>query len=239
MIPCGKCDGCRASRRQDWSIRMYHESQTFDRNCFVTLTYENAPEKINAPHLQQFIRRLRHLSTTPIRYFACGEYGEQTNRPHYHAIIFGEDFLGGAFDITDELYGNILLDRIWRHGQTSIAPFNMSTACYVAGYVNKKIGDTDTFNIMSKRPPIGYNYALRWQDQLARTEKVVIEGEEYPIPKAYLEWETPSAFRPEPVHLDTVRGNRRKYLLQRSDQQLRNMEINHKANQKHKGQKAL
>ena len=24
-----------------------------------------------------------------IRYFACGEYGDRTARPHYHAIVFG------------------------------------------------------------------------------------------------------------------------------------------------------
>lgn len=216
---------------------MYHEASANDRNAFLTLTYENAPEKLNKPDLQKFIKRLRYRSNREIRYFACGEYGEKTNRPHYHAIIFGEDFRGGAFDINDELYGNVLLDRIWTHGQVTAAEFNMSTACYVAGYVNKKIGDTDTFNIMSIRPPIGYHYAVQNQEQLARTEAVVIEGREYPVPKAYLNWDEPSYYRPWPVLLDTVRGNRQKYLIQRTPEELRNKEINLKAKQNLKDQK--
>jgi len=237
MIPCGKCLGCQASARMDWSIRMYHEAQDHERNCFLTLTYENPPDRLEVKHLQKFMRRLKNLSSEPIRYFAVGEYGKKTNRPHYHAILFGEDFMGGAYTINDQLYGNAIIDGTWERGQCALAPFNMSTSCYVAGYVNKKIGDKDTFNVMSKRPPIGYNYAVKWQDQLARTEKVIIEGDEYPIPKKYLEWHKPSNFRPTPIDLDTVRGNRKKYLVQRTPQELRNKETNVKKNQNFKDHK--
>ena len=205
---------------------MYHESLSHERNSFVTLTYEDAPPKLNAKHLQLFIKTLRRHSAIPIRYFAVGEYGEKTHRAHYHAILFGEDFLGGAFTINDELYGNHILDRLWKRGNTAIAPFNMATACYVAGYVNKKLGDNETFNLMSRFPPIGYDYVARWQDQLARTEKIIIEGQEYPIPKKYLEWQEPSKTRPIPVHLDTVRGNRRKYLQAKEPEAIRNQEKN-------------
>jgi hypothetical protein len=27
-----------------------------------------------------------------VRFFHCGEYGDLTRRPHYHALIFGYDF---------------------------------------------------------------------------------------------------------------------------------------------------
>ena len=230
MVPCGKCDGCRAGARMDWAIRMYHESQEYDRNAFITLTYEHAPEKLVKPDLQKFIKRLRKHSNRKLRYFACGEYGEETNRPHYHMILFNEDFRGGyTYNLDDELYGNTALNRIWSHGTCTLSDFSMATACYVAGYVNKKIGDKDTFSIMSKRPPIGYDYAHKHQDQLARLETCVVEGRELPVPKVYLEWDTPSQFRPETVQLDTVRGNRRKYLKQLTPEQLRNKQINQKS----------
>ena len=230
MVPCGKCGGCRAGARLDWAIRMYHESQSYERNSFITLTYEHAPEKLIKSDLQKFIKRLRHHSNRKLRYFGCGEYGEETNRPHYHLVLFNEDFRGGyTYNIDDQLYGNTAINRIWSHGTCTFADFNMATACYVAGYVNKKIGDEDTFSVMSKRPPIGYEYAVQMQDQLARLEKVVIEGKELPIPKVYLEWDKPTQYRPAPVHLDTVNGNRRKHLKMHTPQQLRNKQKNQQA----------
>ena len=233
MVPCGKCEGCRAAARQDWAIRMYHESQSFDRNSFVTLTYENSPERLIKSDLQKFIKRLRKHSNRQLRYFACGEYGEETNRPHYHMILFNEDFRGGyTYNIDDQLYGNSALNRIWSHGTCTLSDFSMATACYVAGYVNKKLGDEDTFNIMSKRPPIGYDYAVKHQDELARLETCVIEGRQLPIPKVYLQWDQTTKFRKETVHLDTVSGNRRKYLKELTPQQLRNKELSQKATQK-------
>jgi len=230
MVPCGKCEGCRAGARMDWAIRMHHESQSYERNSFITLTYEDSPEKLVKSDLQKFIKRLRKHSNRKLRYFGCGEYGEETNRPHYHLVLFNEDFRGGyTYNIDEQLYGNTALNRIWSHGTCTIGDFSMASACYVAGYVNKKIGDTDTFSIMSKRPPIGYDYAVQMQDQLARLETCVIEGKELPIPKIYLEWDKPTKFRPETVHLDTVSGNRRKYLKGHSPQQLRNKQINQNA----------
>lgn len=156
-IPCGRCAGCAVMRRREWGIRMYHESLCHERNCFVTLTYsdENLPGdlKINRHDPQTFMKRLRHHSQTPIRYFLTGEYGDKTKRPHYHAILFGEDFLGGGEYISNGLYTNKLLEAIWQHGTVGISQFNMSTALYVSGYVAKKCGDKDTFSIMSRNPP--------------------------------------------------------------------------------------
>jgi len=187
-IGCGKCAGCSAQKSMEWAIRMAHESQEHERNCFVTLTYANAPDKINREDPQKFIKRLRHHTSKPIRYFLTGEYGEKTHRPHYHAILFGEDFLGGAYDINDQLYGNQVLDRIWRHGNVALSEFTLATAMYVAGYVNKKIGDPDTFSIMSKYPPLGQTWVQKNADNLRRLEKVVLNGQEMPIPQVYLKW---------------------------------------------------
>ena len=187
-IPCGKCLGCAVSRRLDWGVRMYHEAQVNERNCFVTLTYENPPDKINKHDPQTFIKRLRHHSRKPIRYFLCGEYGEKTRRPHYHAVLFGEDFLGGAYDINGELYGNPGLDAIWKHGHCSVAEFSLGTAMYTAGYVSKKLQDHDTFNIMSRKPPLGREWFNRYKDNLYRIGHVNINGQEFPVPKVYLNW---------------------------------------------------
>ena len=66
----------------------------------------------------------------------------------------------------------------------------MSTACYVAGYVGKKAGteEDDSFQIMTGKPGIGFQWLKdNYKDVLA-TNSCVIEGREYPVPPAYLRW---------------------------------------------------
>lgn len=186
-----------------------------ERNCFVTLTYADAPETINREDPQQFIKRLRYHSKSPIRYFLTGEYGEKTHRPHYHAILFGEDFLGGAYDIDSQLYGNSILDRIWKHGSVAASEFTLGTAMYVAGYVQKKLSDKDTFSIMSKRPPLGFTWVQQYADNLRRLEKVVLNGQEFPIPGTYLKWlEGVEAY-------EHIKKNQAEKIKTYTDQQLR------------------
>lgn len=187
QLPCGKCVGCAADRSLVWAVRMHHESTQHERNSFVTLTYgATCPDSICRRDLQLFFKRLRR--NYKVRYFACGEYGTLNHRPHYHAVIFGEDFLGGAFKINDQLHGNPYFDRAWPHGFSSIGSVSMASCMYVAGYVNKKLADRDTFNLMSRRPGIGHTWLEKYSDDIRRTETVAINGQEFPIPKKYLEW---------------------------------------------------
>lgn len=225
MIGCGKCDGCAAQRSLEWAIRMAHEAQMHERNCFVTLTYADpCPEKINREDPVRFIKRLR--KRIPIRYFLTGEYGEKTRRPHYHAILFGADFLGGAYDINDQLYGNKILDSIWTHGHTSIGEFSLGSAMYVAGYVNKKLGDPDTFSIMSRFPPLGRTWLRANHDNIRRNEKVVLNGQEFPVPSVYLKWlEGVEDF-------EHVKENREKNVVKLWERQIVAKEKNLKAKQK-------
>ena len=238
-IPCGKCLACKAEKRRDWGIRMCHEAQYHQKNCFLTLTYEEdqLPEKINKRDLDLFIARLR--KTHKVRYFITGEYGELTKRPHYHAIIFGEDFRGGryAYNISDGLWSNKQLERTWSHGNIAIADFTPATAMYTAGYVTKKIEDEDTFSIMSRRPPIGWQWARDHQEQLNRLGSVVIDGAKLPIPKAYFNWLEPTKFRPKAVDLDEAKADRGSYVKSYWELENRSREINLRANQAHKREK--
>ena len=58
---------------------------------FVTLTYDDdhLPEynSLNYKHFQDFMKRLRK-SHSGVRFYMCGEYGEDFSRPHYHALLF-------------------------------------------------------------------------------------------------------------------------------------------------------
>lgn len=92
-FPCGKCLSCRIAKSREWSARLVHELGAWSDALFVTLTYddEHLPENrsLVKSDLQKFFKRLRKNYKKPLRYFACGEYGDTTMRPHYHAIIYG------------------------------------------------------------------------------------------------------------------------------------------------------
>lgn len=83
-------------RASGWSFRLSQQAKTSLKSMFVTLTYntENVPISkkgymdLDKTDVQKFMKRLRKLSYEKIKYYACGEYGGKTNRPHYHIILF-------------------------------------------------------------------------------------------------------------------------------------------------------
>lgn len=189
-LPCGKCIGCRMDKSRIWSIRCYHESQMHSRNCFVTLTYDDAHLPADAlldrEHPRQLWKDLRNAGFK-FRYFGCGEYGFKTSRPHYHAIIFGQDFRFDAVFYDGKCWISPTLTQAWGRGQVLVAPVEMASICYVAGYVQKKAADFDTFNFMSRQPGIGATWLARYADDIRRTGFCVIEGRRLTVPSYYLE----------------------------------------------------
>lgn len=145
-VPCGRCVGCRIQYSRQWAVRCMHESTLYTQNSFITLTYspENLPEdhSIHLEHLQKFFKRLRkQIHPRKIRYFACGEYGENKNRPHYHAIIFNYDFPDKRLHTKQNgnlLYRSELLEKVWTEGYSMIGNVTFESCAYVARYVMKK-----------------------------------------------------------------------------------------------------
>lgn len=130
---CGQCLPCRVNRRRLWSWRMFLESLVHQESCFVTLTYrpEAMPDggSLQPIHLQKFLKLLRHyVAPRKLRFFACGEYGDLTWRPHYHAALFGV----GPADA-----GSV--EKSWPHGFVQVGDLNQKSAQYIAGYVVKKL----------------------------------------------------------------------------------------------------
>lgn len=187
QVPCGKCVGCRSSQAQSWAIRCWCESALHERNAFLTLTYADpAPATISKSDCQAFIKRLRNYYK--FRYFLTGEYGSATRRPHYHVIIFGQDFLEGSEPSeSGEFYTHPLVEAEWGHGSVVIGSVTMASACYVAGYVQKKSGDKDTFSLKSNRPGLGFNWLARHYDDIKRNNSIIIDGKELPVPSRFLE----------------------------------------------------
>lgn len=126
-------------------------------SCFVTLTYDQdhhpADGSLSTRHFRYFLKRLREaVAPLRFRYFGCGEYGEQTWRPHYHLALFG---------IPPDLPA---ISQAWQKGFTMAGPLTPQSMAYVAGYVTKKMtrpddsrlsGRAPEFARMSLRPGIG------------------------------------------------------------------------------------
>lgn len=99
-VPCGKCPQCLKRRLASWSFRLEQESLRWEKQFFVTLTYNtdhvpitpNGFLTLDKDHPTKFFKRLRK-SAGKLRYYLCGEYGTNKKRPHYHAIIFGNETL--------------------------------------------------------------------------------------------------------------------------------------------------
>lgn len=146
-IRCKKCVSCRLSYSGMWAIRIMHETKSHEHNSFITLTYDEKylpkNRSLNKKHFQKFMKSLRKkIAPIKIRYYHCGEYGEQLGRPHYHAIIFGYDFPDKKYLKTrmgNKLYTSELLRKVWKKGHVSVGQVSYESAAYVARYCVKKI----------------------------------------------------------------------------------------------------
>lgn len=134
-IACQQCLGCRATYARNWALRAQLEEQEHAHSAFTTLTLddENLIPTLSKPLFQRFIKRLRHKTANPFRYLASGEYGEHTQRPHYHAILFGVD---------SALHGPTIQET-WGLGITQTYKATPATIAYVAGYTAKKLDFKD------------------------------------------------------------------------------------------------
>jgi hypothetical protein len=124
------------------------------------------------------MKRLRFSRSHAIRFYACGEYGETTRRPHYHAILFNCGFPDALVHSKNNrgelLYTSADLGALWDNGQHLIGDVTFASAAYVARYCVKKVSgekadehysvfDADgviherlpEFALMSRRPGIG------------------------------------------------------------------------------------
>lgn len=143
-----------------------HEQRFHDQSSFITLTYEDKhlprDQSLVKSHWQLFMKRLRKAVNgtepqyldnarvvpnpkfTEIKFMMCGEYGseEHTQRPHYHAIVFGyHPSDKKVFKHKDGIitYSSDELDNIWGLGYSTTGDVTFESAAYVARYTMKKI----------------------------------------------------------------------------------------------------
>lgn len=164
---------------------------------FVTFTYneKHLPEdgSLEKKKFHQWLKDQQKKELPgPIRYYAVGEYGDDSFRPHYHLAIFPETVeQARAFTAG------------WRKGFTQISEMAPARARYLAGYAAKKLtkagdprlcGREPEFRSSSRNPPLGARMVERiiatWktpkmQEELKKRGDVSktwrLDGKTYPI----------------------------------------------------------
>lgn len=185
MVPCGRCASCKVAHSREWAVRLLHELDEYNgKGLFVTLTYstENLPpnKSISKEELQKFFKRLRkRLNGKIIKYFACGEYGEKHDRPHYHAIIIN---LG--LEDKDKVQAS------WDLGLIHAGTVTVQSCKYVGNYIQKKqsllylsMGMVPPFQLQSLG--IGKQFALRNAEQIYDNLGITQNGKNVGIPRYY------------------------------------------------------
>lgn len=160
--------------------------------------------------MQQFIKRLRrhysyHMNHEGIRFYYCGEYGETTQRAHYHMIAFNlpidpEEMKVYRINTDGSVYYTCdKITKLWGKGYVVIGEVNWDTCAYTARYVMKKMkyrpkedyyaqGKYPEFVRMSRDPGIArkaFNKAVYQNDE------IIIKGHREKIqpvkPSAYFD----------------------------------------------------
>lgn len=222
-VPCGQCVGCRLERSRQWAVRCMHEASLYENNVFITLTYSDDflpyDQSLDVRHFQLFMKRLRK-KFPGVRFYHCGEYGGQTGRPHYHAILFNCDFPDKKiFSVRNgnRVYTSQVLNDIWGMGLTEIGSVTFQSAAYVARYIMKKVtGEFSDdayqwllpngeivqrkpeYTTMSRKPGIGKGWYDKYSSEVYPLDRVLVRGSVSKPPRFYdshLEVDDPAMFR--------------------------------------------
>lgn len=155
---CRQCRPCRINARRIWTSRLMLEARLHETSAFITLTYDDKhlplPGDKYYPvetygslvpkHLKLFDRRLRRAcKPLSLRFFAVGEYGDLSFRPHYHAIYFGTPPI-------DKL--RFIVREVWPYGRVDVQELVTEHAQYCAGYCSKKMTKQDDSRLGGRYP---------------------------------------------------------------------------------------
>lgn len=182
------------------------EAMQYTDNAFVTLTYSDEAIPLGmfsgsnsilptlVPRdLQLFMKRLRKECPTKLRFFAVGEYGDETFRPHYHiaAFNFPRCYRG---ETKRNLRGRCiwseccdtcrLVGTTWGKGDIEVRNLDAAKCEYVARYTIKKmtkgddarlLGRHPEFSRQSNRPGIGAPSVARVAEVIRSVPRLRIE----------------------------------------------------------------
>lgn len=207
--PCGQCRACRKNRSREWGFRAYAESLSYEPdNCiFLNLSFDDEHlifgkkgfATLSKEVLQTFWKDFRYY-VGKCRYLACGEYGDERHRPHYHAIVYGVSKDNPVFyDLfySQAKHAYIGYCKAWPYGEVVLGTVTIGSCQYCAKYTVKrktgksgkayyeKFGILPEFATMSRRPGLGYDYLMKNLDLIKSRNYVMLKGHKLPLGRYY------------------------------------------------------
>lgn len=198
LVPCGHCVECLAQDSKDWTLRMMLEYEVSDTAWFITLTFdeENCPEGVTKDDTRRFMNSVRKkykrmcdqigIVAQPLKYFLVGEYGRESNRPHYHVMLFN-------FPCRDWRAFQQFCEEVWHRGFVKVEPCTFETSGYVAKYLTKvdpRSHVSAPFRTMSLKPAIGYRYfelhpeVLEYLESQDKNVMTLRNGKKFRVPRS-------------------------------------------------------
>lgn len=157
---CGQCVSCRINRRRLWASRLLLESYKHGDSAFITLTYdeEHLPNDLSLrpADVQAWLKRIRKaVEPLRLRFYLVGEYGEETQRPHYHVILFG--FRTCLRSRTEHRLPVCcsqcsLVKTTWTFGGVDLGTVTTDSIQYVCGYILKKMTAKNDIRLNGRYP---------------------------------------------------------------------------------------
>lgn len=191
---------CRIARTSEWTTRILHELQGKD-GSFITLTYDDDHLPANGSlvkrDLQLFIKRLRkYAEPDKLKYFACGEYGENSKRCHYHIIVIGwAPDIKECYKPNKKQVASREIERLWEYGNNTVGSPDREAIQYVVGYIRKKLsGDPaqEEYYDLKRIPPfqlqskgLGLEFAKAHKDMILSDRGITRNGRNVGIPRYY------------------------------------------------------
>lgn len=197
-VPCNYCQGCRVDRISLWQSRINLSAQKASfqgyQNTFILISYDDdhLPARgVDKDSIQRYIKRLRKsFNGSPYvapdwKYYLVSEYGEQTHRPHYHAIFTG---------VSPNLRN---FREHWHNGFVYPRPLFQGGIRYVLKYLDKARPtkqQKEIFDSYGVNPPFylssrgfGDDFYLKHIDFIDDRGCINIGSSCYRVPRSFLE----------------------------------------------------
>lgn len=186
-------------------MRALLEFQTSICAQFWTLTFSddglrNLEDEGPRLLLRRFTRALQERERRAgtglkVRCFGALEYGDTTQRPHFHLILYNH--LKSVMQATPYIPNSPrprMHTALWRHGHVDVQDFSAESARYVAKYCMKfEEGDDDPVSFFPRKPPLGLHGLWQHVERISKgprarttqTSMIEIDGRRWQLPPSF------------------------------------------------------